>query len=75
MCRLLRLRQRFREKGLQMNGVVYGRWNIIQRGKSKGQVDLGETPQAYKDIQEVINNQSDLVEPIVKLRPLGVIKG
>ena len=28
-----------------------------------------------KDIDEVIQNESDLVEPVVKLTPLGVIKG
>jgi tRNA-splicing ligase RtcB len=39
----------------------------------KGQYD--ECPQAYKNIEEVINNELDLIEPIVKLRPLGVMKG
>lgn len=30
---------------------------------------------AYKDVDEVMKNQSDLVKPLVKLRPLGVVKG
>jgi tRNA-splicing ligase RtcB len=34
-----------------------------------------EAPQAYKDIDSVMGQQSDLVEPLVKLRPLGVVKG
>ena len=36
---------------------------------------LDEAPQAYKDIDEVLLQEEDLVTPIVKLRPLGVIKG
>jgi len=34
-----------------------------------------EAPQAYKDIDEVMRWQRDLVEPRVRLRPLGVVKG
>ncbi len=53
-----------------MKGVVFGRW-----GKDrKGNIDLGEAPQAYKDIDTVIEAQSDLVKPLVKLEPLGVVK-
>ena len=37
--------------------------------------DLDEAPGAYKDIDVVMENQEDLVKPVVKLRPLGVIKG
>jgi tRNA-splicing ligase RtcB len=48
-----------------MKGIVYGRFN--------GKYD--ECPQAYKDIDEVIANESDLVKPLVKLQPLGVVKG
>lgn len=36
---------------------------------------LEEAPSAYKDIQTVMKQQSDLVEPLVKLRPLAVVKG
>jgi len=36
---------------------------------------LDEDPRCYKDINEVIKAQSDLVEPIVRLEPLGVIIG
>lgn len=34
-----------------------------------------EAPQAYKDIEDVMRWQRDLVEPMVRLRPLGVVKG
>lgn len=46
---------------------------IIHSIRSKK--DLDEAPSAYKDINEVMKNQSDLVEIIVKLKPLAVIKG
>ena len=34
-----------------------------------------EAPEAYKNIDEVMENQSDLVKIINVLNPLGVIKG
>lgn len=37
--------------------------------------DLDEAPSAYKDIDVVMDEQSDLVKILVKLSPLGVIKG
>ncbi|NLJ98284.1 MAG: RtcB family protein, partial [Tissierellia bacterium] len=46
--------------------------NIVHKGFKK---DLSEAPMAYKDIEEVMENQKDLVKPLVKLTPLGVIKG
>lgn len=46
---------------------------IIHAVRSIG--DLDEATGAYKDIDEVIDNQLDLVEVVVALRPLAVIKG
>jgi tRNA-splicing ligase RtcB len=46
---------------------------IIHAVRSVG--DLDEAPGSYKDIDEVIENQLDLVEVLVALRPLAVIKG
>ena len=37
--------------------------------------DLDEAPGAYKDIRSVMDNQRDLVEVMVELRPLAVLKG
>lgn len=37
--------------------------------------DLDEAAGAYKEIDEVIENQLDLVDVLVELRPLAVIKG
>jgi tRNA-splicing ligase RtcB len=54
-----------------MEGIVFGRWSKGRRGE----LDLSEAPQAYKNIEEVMASQSDLVEVVTKLKPLGVIKG
>lgn len=37
--------------------------------------DLDEAPSAYKDIDVVMEEQKDLVKILVKLSPMGVIKG
>ena len=37
--------------------------------------DLDEAAGAYKDIDEVVENQLDLVEVLVTLKPLAVVKG
>ena len=50
----------------KMAGVVHGLRTVA---------DLEEAPGAYKDIDAVMANQSDLVKILVKLRPLAVIKG
>jgi tRNA-splicing ligase RtcB (3'-phosphate/5'-hydroxy nucleic acid ligase) len=34
-----------------------------------------EAPAAYKDIEDVMRYQSDLVEPLIRLTPIGVLKG
>lgn len=60
-----------------MTGIVHSGWHEFRGGgkKMKGMLDLSEAPQAYKDIDAVIEASSDLSEPIVRLRPLGVLKG
>ena len=47
-------------------GVVHGMRN---------QSDLDEAVGAYKDIQEVMENQRDLAAIVVELKPLAVLKG
>ena len=54
-----------------MEGVVFGSWGKTRKGKT----DLSEAPGAYKDIEQVIEAQTDLVTPVVKLRPLAAMKG
>jgi tRNA-splicing ligase RtcB len=41
----------------------------------RNQKDLDEAPGSYKDIETVMENQSDLVDIAVSLLPLAVIKG
>ena len=54
------------EERQKMGDVIHG----LRTAK-----DLDEAPGAYKDIDIVMENQKDLVNPIVKLRPLASIKG
>jgi len=60
-----------------MEGIVFSGWHGIKgRGKKgQGMLDLSEAPQAYKNIEDVINASLDLAEPLVQLSPLGVLKG
>lgn len=37
--------------------------------------DLDEAPGSYKKIEEVMENQTDLIDVVIELNPLGVIKG
>ena len=46
---------------------------ILMGGHASDAID--EHPGAYKDIQQVMADSADLVEPVTKLRPLAVIKG
>jgi tRNA-splicing ligase RtcB len=41
----------------------------------RGKNSLDEAPGAYKPIEEVMNNQKDLVEIVMRLQPLAVLKG
>jgi tRNA-splicing ligase RtcB len=60
-----------------MDGIIFDGFTKMdgRKGKKEDLFDLGESPLAYKDIDTVIKNQTDLVDPIVKLSPLGVLKG
>lgn len=51
---------------LDAKGVVHAIRNVS---------DLDEAPSAYKDIDVVMANQTDLAEILVKLEPLAVMKG
>ena len=63
-----------------MEGIVCERWQKV-RGWKKGesvetsQFDLSESPMAYKDIENVMNSQKDLVGKCVRLVPLACLKG
>lgn len=51
---------------LEAQGVIHG---------IRHQKDLDEATGAYKDIDIVMENQRDLAEIVVELRPLAVLKG
>jgi tRNA-splicing ligase RtcB len=54
------------EEQRKMDGIVHGLRTVD---------DLDEAPGAYKNVDEVMSQQSDLVQVKVKLTPLAVIKG
>ncbi|MBN1501871.1 MAG: RtcB family protein [Spirochaetes bacterium] len=60
-----------------MEGIVFDRWKKSSGRNKNGKklIDLSESPLAYKDIDEVIESELDLIKPLVRLKPLGVIKG
>jgi len=53
-------------KKLDQKGILHG---------IRGRRDLDEAPGAYKDINEVMESQADLVEVLAVLEPLAVVKG
>ena len=55
-----------------MKGIYHTKYGraVSRKGKDLNMLDLSEAPQAYKDIEIVIAEESDLVKPIFKLRPL-----
>lgn len=63
-CRTLSLEDEIRK--LDEQGIIHG----IRHEK-----DLDEAAGAYKDISEVMKNQSDLVSIVEELTPIAVIKG
>ncbi len=56
----------YEEEIKKMGNVLHG---------MKGKKDLDEAPGSYKDIDDVMKRQEDLVEVLVELKPLAVIKG
>ena len=59
-----------------MEGIVCERWKPYRKyGKGGKYLDLSEAPQAYKSIDDVIESERDLIEPLVRLTPLAVLKG
>jgi tRNA-splicing ligase RtcB len=54
-----------------MEGVEYLGWSTNR----KGRLDLSEAPAAYKDIEAVIEAESDLINIKIKLKPIGSVKG
>jgi tRNA-splicing ligase RtcB len=53
-------------KLLDDQGIIHGIRDVS---------DLDEAPSSYKNIDEVMENQKDLVDIVITLQPLAVIKG
>lgn len=53
-------------KMLDNLGIVHG---------IRSKQDLEECPSAYKDINQVLQDEADLVNPFIKLTPIAVLKG
>ena len=54
------------QKMLNDKGIIHSVRNVS---------DLDEASGSYKDIEVVMENQKDLVKILIKLEPLGVVKG
>ena len=61
------------EKSLE--GIVHSKFQKNTRGKAKGLLDVSEIGEAYKDVESVMENQKDLVEKVVELKPMISLKG
>ncbi|MDA3844310.1 MAG: RtcB family protein [Candidatus Kapabacteria bacterium] len=63
------------QRNLDLDSVIAGldKQGIIHSIKTKK--DLDEAPEAYKNIEEVMDLQRDLVSVVTELTPLAVIKG
>jgi len=70
-----KMKNSFAQIEKSLDGVIHTEFGEFSYGKDKGMKDVSEAPAAYKDIDEVMANQTDLVEVIVKLRPRISIKG
>ncbi|MCB9260941.1 MAG: RtcB family protein [Flavobacteriales bacterium] len=71
--RKLGRKQAQRELNLETERKVLDEKGVIHSVRNNR--DLDEAPGAYKDIDEVMANQTDLAEIVVKLEPLAVLKG
>ncbi len=71
--RKLGRKQAIRELNLKDEIAILEKQNIIHAIRHKN--DLEEASGAYKNIDEVMKNQEDLVDIVVELQPLAVIKG
>ena len=55
----------------ELENVVHSKFEKNRRGI----MDISEAPSAYKDIEEVMANQTDLVKIVKTLTPIACIKG
>jgi len=58
-----------------LKGIVHSEFGEFSHGKMKGKKDVSEAPGAYKNIEDVMGNQEDLVDAVIYLKPLICLKG
>jgi len=63
------------EDDMKKKGIIFSKFQKSTRGRSEGMYDISESGDAYKDVLSVMEHQSDLVSPIVKLSPVINWKG
>jgi tRNA-splicing ligase RtcB len=63
------------EEDMKQKGIVFSKFQKVNRGRAQGLFDISETGAAYKCVLDVMENQKDLVNPIVKLSPVINWKG
>ncbi|MGB1316518.1 MAG: RtcB family protein, partial [Chitinophagales bacterium] len=66
-------KQAIRELDLEAEIALLDEQDIVHAIRNKS--DLDEATSAYKDIDIVMENQKDLAEIVVELKPLAVLKG
>lgn len=67
-----------RKKAIKQLNLQYEVQKLEEKGilhAIRSQKDLDEASSAYKNIEDVMGNQEDLVEVLSKLYPLAVVKG
>jgi len=64
--------EKMKEIENSMEGITHTKFGraTSRKGKDLGMLDVSEAPQAYKDIEDVIANEADLIRPLFKLRPI-----
>ena len=63
------------EEEMKNKGICYSKFQKSTRGRDNGLTDISESGDAYKDVIQIMNNQIDLVTPLVKLSPIINWKG
>lgn len=71
--RVMGRREAVRSLNLEKEMELMNRQGIVHSITSQKHLD--EATSAYKDIDNVMNNQADLVRPVVELFPMAVVKG
>lgn len=63
------------EERIKSKGIVFSKFQKATRGKDEGMYDISESGEAYKDVVSVMEEQVELVKPLVKLTPIISWKG